>query len=305
MDLVTGINVGNTLDSPKEGDWGWVLEESHFDVIRDAGFDHVRVPIRWSTHADAQAPYTIDPHFFDRIDWVVGNIISRGMIAVINMHHYQELFETPLEHFERFTGLWRQISEHYSGYGDNVYFEILNEPNNALTPELWNDLLKQTFPVIRASNPNRWIAIDTALWGSYKGLQSLALPDDSRIIVSFHFYLPPQFCFQGAPWTEHPFPAGMKWRGRFLEKRRITRALDLIAAWAGENGNVPLWNGEYCVHKWADMDSRVRWTRFVTREARKRGIANTIWNFHVADSAGLYDPQKGEWIRELLEAVVS
>lgn len=305
MKIKKGINVGNTLDSPAEGDWGWVLEESHFDAIQNAGFDHVRVPIRWSSHASEIEPYMISGDFLDRIDWVIDCILKRGMTAVINMHHYDELFKEPHAHKERFLGLWEQIAKRYKNYPENLFFEILNEPNNALTPQLWNDLHRQAIRCIRKSNPQRWLVIDTALWGSYKGLKYLTIPNDKRLIVSFHFYVTPKFCFQGAPWTEKPYPVGIQWRGRFLEKYRIRKALNYSYKWSRQHNRVPLWNGEYCVHKWADMESRVRWTHFVTREAEKRGIANAIWNFHIADSAGMYDPEKGEWIRPLLEAVLS
>ncbi|MCK5922968.1 MAG: hypothetical protein KAG66_18645, partial [Methylococcales bacterium] len=31
--LGRGINLGNALDAPKEGEWGWSLEANHFDII--------------------------------------------------------------------------------------------------------------------------------------------------------------------------------------------------------------------------------------------------------------------------------
>src|SRR4051812_1424479 len=66
-----GINLGNALEAPKEGEWGLTLEEGYFEAIKKAGFDSVRIPIRWSAHAKAESPYTIDPRFFERIDWAV------------------------------------------------------------------------------------------------------------------------------------------------------------------------------------------------------------------------------------------
>src|SRR4030042_4526719 len=55
--LGRGINLGNALEAPQEGDWGVVLQEEYFSLIREAGFDTVRVPIRWSAHALAEPPY--------------------------------------------------------------------------------------------------------------------------------------------------------------------------------------------------------------------------------------------------------
>ena len=49
--LGRGVNLGNALEAPREGEWGIVLEEAFFRLIAEAGFDTVRVPIRWSAHA--------------------------------------------------------------------------------------------------------------------------------------------------------------------------------------------------------------------------------------------------------------
>ena len=49
--LARGVNLGNALDAPKEGEWGLTLEEDFFEQIRRAGFKSVRIPIRWSAHA--------------------------------------------------------------------------------------------------------------------------------------------------------------------------------------------------------------------------------------------------------------
>jgi endoglucanase len=49
--LGRGINLGNALDAPKEGQWGVMLKEEYFKIIKDAGFNSVRIPIRWSAHA--------------------------------------------------------------------------------------------------------------------------------------------------------------------------------------------------------------------------------------------------------------
>src|SRR5438105_922584 len=46
--LGRGINFGDALDAPNEGEWGWVLQESYFDVAQQAGFRTIRLPVRWS-----------------------------------------------------------------------------------------------------------------------------------------------------------------------------------------------------------------------------------------------------------------
>src|SRR5205085_4767501 len=37
-----GINLGNRLEAPNEGDWGSVIEAQDFPFIAARGFDHVR-----------------------------------------------------------------------------------------------------------------------------------------------------------------------------------------------------------------------------------------------------------------------
>src|SRR5688572_7866012 len=44
-----GLNLGNGLDAPQEGAWGTTLSEKHFEMAASAGFDHVRLPVRFTT----------------------------------------------------------------------------------------------------------------------------------------------------------------------------------------------------------------------------------------------------------------
>src|SRR5262249_60400971 len=104
--LGRGVNLGNALEAPREGAWGLTLKEEYFQLIKDAGFRSVRLPVRWSAHAAAEPPYTIDAAFFQRIDWAVEQALSRGLAAVLNVHHYDEMFRDPDRHLPRLLGLW-------------------------------------------------------------------------------------------------------------------------------------------------------------------------------------------------------
>jgi endoglucanase len=63
--------------------------------------------------------------------------------------------ERPEEHRDRFTALWRQISERYKDYPNLLYFELLNEPHGNLTSNLWNKLIQDSIKVIRETNPDK------------------------------------------------------------------------------------------------------------------------------------------------------
>ena len=64
LTLRRGVNLGNMLEAPSEGEWGLFVQEEYFDLIKEAGFDFIRLPVRWNTHADQEFPYTVDPTFF-------------------------------------------------------------------------------------------------------------------------------------------------------------------------------------------------------------------------------------------------
>ncbi|MDH4390891.1 MAG: cellulase family glycosylhydrolase, partial [Aquabacterium sp.] len=88
--LDRGINFGNMLDAPTEGAWGVRLEQSYLDLVGDRGFTSaVRLPVRWSNHASADAAARIDPAFFRRVDHVVDILLARGCTVLLNMHHYR------------------------------------------------------------------------------------------------------------------------------------------------------------------------------------------------------------------------
>jgi hypothetical protein len=83
MWLGRGINFGNALDALPGVTSVLELTEHHFDVVRDAGFDTVRLPVWWSGHAGAAAPYRIDPDFLVRVDWAVANALDRNLNVVL------------------------------------------------------------------------------------------------------------------------------------------------------------------------------------------------------------------------------
>jgi len=303
QEMYRGINLGNALEASKEGEWGVVIKDEYFRIIREAGFDTVRIPIRWSAHAENDPPYEIDDKFFKRVDWVVNKSLEQDLITIINIHHYEEIMRDPIGHKMRFLALWRQISEHYKDYPENLYFEILNEPHGRLAEKVWNELLAEALRIIRATNPSRKIIIGPADWNSIYGLKSLVIPeDDKNIIVTFHFYVPFEFTHQGAEWVHPSPPVGRKWLGTEVERRQIISLLDMAAKWSKEHGNIPLFLGEFGAYRKADIDSRVRWTYFMAREAEKRDISWCYWEF--CAGFGAYDPKEKKWREPLLYALI-
>lgn len=300
--LGRGINLGNALEAPQEGSWGVRLYEDYFTAIADAGFQHVRVPIRWNAHALAAPPYTIDPDFFARIDWVVEQSTQNGLLVVINIHHYEEMFSDHQGHTERFLALWRQIAEHYADAPDSVLFELLNEPHGGLHALAWNEIVPQAIAVIRASNPTRTLIVGPGNWYNIGQLDALSLPDDSHLIVSVHYYDPFHFTHQGAEWVDGSAAwLGATWEGTNVQRWNVEADLGRAARW-GETHGYPIYLGEFGAYSRADMPSRVRYTAFVARTAESLGMSWAYWEFGAG--FGAYNRGDGTWKEELLTALV-
>jgi endoglucanase len=301
--LGRGINLGNALDAPAEGAWGVRLKEHYFQAIRDAGFDSVRIPIRWSAHAQSVLPYAIDATFFERVDWAIDQALSRHLAVVINVHHYLEMDSDPGAHAPRLVALWRQIAARYRDRPPSLSFELFNEPGDQFTDERWQEVFPVLLEVIRASDPDRMVIVGPAHQNSLDHLSSLQLPaNDRRIIATFHYYAPLQFTHQGADWVANSISwQGTKW-GTALDQAKLREDFDKAADWARAKGR-PLYLGEFGAIGQADMNSRVLWTTTVAREAEQRNFSWAYWEF--CSNFGAYDPATDTWRQPLLQALLA
>jgi endoglucanase len=300
--LGRGVNLGNTLEAPREGEWGLTIADHFFPAIAEVGFDSVRIPIRWNAHAADEAPYTIDPKLFDRVDHVVEQALKEGLLVVINIHHYEEMMTDPAGHQERFLALWAQIGEHYQDAPPELLFELLNEPNNQLTWVRWNELQPEAIQTIRATNPTRNLIIGPGNWYNVSALSNLTLPDDDHLIASFHYYNPFQFTHQGAEWVNGSNPwLGTTWTGEPHQTNAVDSDLEMAARWA-ERNNIPLYLGEFGAYNKADLESRVGWTSYVARKAEALGMSWAYWEFGAG--FGAYNPATRQWREELLGALI-
>ncbi|MEM7134903.1 MAG: glycoside hydrolase family 5 protein [Chloroflexota bacterium] len=300
--LGRGVNLGNALEAPNEGEWGMTLEADFFRLIAEAGFSTVRVPIRWSAHASETEPYTIDETFFERIDWVIEQAKANNLNAIINMHHYGEIMSEPNAHSERFLALWSQIANRYQNEPPTLLFELLNEPHNALSSSRWNELLAAGIAQVRQTNPTRAIIVGPVQWNSISELPWLELPNDPNLIVTFHYYAPFEFTHQGAEWVDGANAwLGTDWSGADAEKEEIQSEMDDAIEWATKH-NRPLFLGEFGAYSKADQASRDRWTSFVAQAAQERGISFTYWEFGAG--FGVYDRTTASWNEGLRRALL-
>lgn len=295
------INLGNCLEAPNEGDWGLVIQEDWFPIISDAGFTGIRVPVRWSAHAEVDSPYTIDPTFLQRVDWVMDQALKNDLAVVFNIHHYEEMFTDPVGERSRLLALWRQIATHYANASDSLIFELFNEPHDEFTAELWNAYLAEGIELIRGIDPRRTLMIGTAGWGGLSALDDLVLPADSNLIFTIHYYEPFHFTHQGAEWVDNADDwLGTAWTGSLPEKAAVEAHFEQIRQWAAVH-DLPVHVGEFGAYHRADMDSRFHWTQWVVQVCEARDFSWAYWEF--GSGFGAYDLEAGRW-NELRHALI-
>jgi len=295
------------LEAPKEGEWGLYVQEEYFDLIKEAGFDFVRLPVNWKAHTtrtgydDGDVSYTIEPAFFARVDEVIGWALKQNLTVILDFHNYEDLMTVP--NGEQFWFLWEQIAEHYKGFPNSVLFELVNEPHGELNEARWNIILSGGLEIIRRTSPTRDVVIGPVNWNAYDSLSTLDMPNDEHLIVTFHYYLPFQFTHQGAEWVDGSSPwLGITWDATDEQKADITRNFDSVSDWARRHGNVRILLGEFGAYSKAPQDSRVRWTTFVREQAEAHGFAWAYWEFGAG--FGVYDPTAKAWREDLLKALI-
>lgn len=208
-----GVNFGNMLEAPNEGDWGLFVEERFFNRVVEGGFDHIRLPITWTTHTATTPPYTIDPVYLDRVDWCIEQALDRGLKMIVNVHHYGELNADPVAETPRALAIWNQIATRYRDEPGTIFFEVLNEPHDVFSTDaqLWNDYFDAALQVIRNTNPVRKVLVGPINYNSIDSLPTLDPPADDNLIASVHYYEPFLFTHQGASWIDPPPPVGVDW----------------------------------------------------------------------------------------------
>ena len=328
-----GINLGNRLEAPNEGDWGGVIQAEDFPFIAARGFDHVRIPIRFSGHASTASPYTIDAAFFSRVDTVLDQAAAANLAVVVDMHAYDELAADAAGQRDRFVALWTQVAARYQNRPDTVAFELFNEPNTQLDAT-WNDVMLPAITAIRATNPRRLLIVDSVFWADPTKLSLLTLPDDANIMASIHLYEPKLFTFQGQDWIGPVFlttgvifpgpPAtpidpvqaakdaawANQWFMDYNTKPAATNPsgpatvaaqVALITAYRQAQGRA-VYNGEWGPQDGGALDSRVRLVTEVRQQCESAGIGWAIWEDPV--NMNLFDSSAGTWLTEIIDALL-
>jgi endoglucanase len=305
-----GVNFGNMLEAPTEGAWGLSVTDDFIDKAAAAGFTSVRLPVRWSNHASAEAPFTIDAAFMGRVESIIDKLLAKGLLVIVNMHHYRQLDGDPLDPAEhlvagasvdvRFVMLWEQLATHFQDRSARLVFELYNEPHGRLNGEPWNVLAARTLRVVRKTNPDRVVVIGPTSWNNAGDLRLLKVPNDANLIATVHNYAPFPFTHQGAEWISPVLPVGVTCCNASQEAE-MTAPLEVAKAWSTAK-RYPVFVGEFGAYSKGDEASRLAFNRKMRQAMEGRGLSWTYWEF--AAGFGVYDPVNLSVRKGLLDSLL-
>lgn len=326
-EMEIGINLGNTLEAC--GDWinsnditsyekAWgspVITEEIIAGYAAAGFSSLRIPVAWSNMMLDN--YVIHPDLFERVEAVVNYTLDNGMIAMINIHWDNGWFDNfPTEYDEcmkKYTSIWKQISEHFAGYGDRLIFESMNEigydsvwnqyggvnPNKQKAFDLVNSINQAFVDTVRSSggnNEKRHLVIE----GYYTNIAHTCdpmfkMPEDpqNRCAVTVHYYDPPTFAIleEDASWGKARDTWGTK-----EDYKNLNRDMDMVKNTFVDNG-IPVILGEYAAcGKNKTQEMKRLYALSVAEAAYSRGICPMLWD----TTGGEYDRLLCEFTDPLL-----
>lgn len=303
--LGKGMNMGNMFEAPTETAWGNPFQNDYFERISKLGFNSVRIPIRWDVPERAMqtSPYTVNPVFLARIKTIVDNAIANKLYVIINMHHHEEIFTDPEKVKPRFLSQWEQIATYFKDYNQSLLFEIMNEPHDKLTPELWNTHMADALKSIRKTNPTRAVLVGPGDFNGLGAIPKLKLPVDKNIILSIHYYNPFQFTHQGAEWIGMNADSwlGTKWEDLELERNQVESEFSGLKSFQKQT-NIPINVGEFGAYSKADIVSRNKWTTFLARWFELQGYSWAYWEFSAG--FGIYDPATASYKQSLVDALL-
>lgn len=318
--IKVGWNLGNSLESYYDGlpnhldaetSWGNpVVTQEMILKVKEAGFNAVRIPVRWYPHvADQSTMSEISADWLGRVKEVVDYCINNGMYAIINTHHEDWLESHPLkseaeEVMRKERNLWRAIATYFRDYDEHLIFSGTNEVEinwqapTAANLEVQNSFNQCFVDAVRSTggkNYYRNLIIQTYATNPDYSFDGLVFPDDvsdRRIIIEFHYYRPAGFSYMDfADYTESVYFWGKDYiqynKGQSNEQEDYVDSLfgKIKSMWVDKG--FPVVMGEYGAvttvnstvgYETEQIASKKYYMEYVTRAARTHGIVPFVWD---------------------------
>ena len=298
----TCINMGNHLEPERESGWGGKrLEAADFVRIRAAGFDTVRIPVRWSNKTRQQPDYAIDPEWLARVTEVVDQALAADLNVILNDHNFEALHEQPQANRDKLAAIWRQVAAHFADRPvGRLWFEIENEPHGALTNDNLVATLTPALAAIRATNPDRPVVIGGSNWSGIDSLATLELPEDPNVHPTFHYYEPFEFPPQGATWAGQVPKARTRDYGTRADAERLATDVAKLEAYIARTGLTPFMGETGSYDGGTSLAERIQYHAAVREAFAPTGIGTCAWAY--TNTFPFWDREKGQWLPGLRAA---
>jgi len=290
-----GVNLGNIYDYDSGNDASFEAQRARIDILQDAGFQHIRVPVTWGEYFVADSNKTF------AVDQVVRYALQRGLYVVLNTHHEHWLkrhYDDSERYNSLFADLWRNIATRFKDEGPKLVFEVLNEPDgtmggwgpdhsdpyDARSLELTRRINQVGYDTIRSVDHDHVILVMPNGMGQQQMSRHVypdrqAFPDggmDTHLGISVHTYDPWDFCGESGR---------NAWFNNDLETMRAhTRSAHReFLDWGAATG-IPMHVGEYGVGRYdsnrqeRDSDIVREYYRYLTSYFIEQGIPTTVWD---------------------------
>lgn len=319
LPTLSGVNFGGWLSQSdlSRQRLETFITENDFRLLQARGFNTVRVPFNaallWQRGA-------LLPEGLAWLDRAVAWAKAAGLIIILDLHETpghsfvdmgaNDIYGNPQQRKDA-AALWTALARHYSGEGDRVLFELLNEP---VAPDAghWQSLAQQLTDAIRDQDERRPLVMGSNLWNTAGEFASLKPTGDPRTVYTFHFYDPVHFTHQGAPWVRwstklppQPYPGEARGLETVLGKgdpaaeaqagqtlghwdaARLEGLLAPVIAFRDEH-RVPVFCGEFGVYLNAPRADQLRWMEDFTGLLVKHGFGFTYWSHRDMDFGIFY-----------------
>ena len=281
--MTRGINIGNTLEPPRVGEWNNdFISEYFFDDYVSAGFNTVRIPVRWDKHTLVDSPFTISETWLDTVEHVIDWGLNRDLFLIINSHHDWWLVNNynSIKIKQRFHAIWNQVASRFKDKSPQLLFEIINEPHG-MTKEDVDELNRDVLKIIRRENPQRIVIYGGHSWSNSDHLLSTSKLNDDYVIGYFHSYDPWEFAGKG----------NGSW-GTDYEIGQIQLKFEAVSQWS-KNNNIPVIISEFGAIHDCDYNSRMLHYFTYVKEAIRNEFAFQAW-----DDGGqfrIYERESRQW----------
>jgi len=295
MDHGAGIKNKNT----------YVYKREYYDLIAEAGFDHVRLPVGLGSIVISEGPeYLLDTEALRYLDMALEHALDAGLVIFLDNHH-----GSGYENKEKFVRIWEQIAERYRQYPDQLMFELVNEPNG-MSDDHVNEVQMAAAEVIRKTNPTRILALAPNQWNGVGKVWDTQVPStldengqikyDPNVVMSVHMYAILEFTHQvldGNPlchWTD-----GIK--------DHVTAQLEVCADYEARTGRecwISEWGCYQGGHQGADSADGCmqKYYKHVTSEFARLDLAYAVWEFN--QGFGVYNSNTNEFWDYLMDNMI-